>query len=67
MTTVEQFIEYLKTLPPETAVKVAVAVDGNWSSYTDWEDLELPDSSSPTVSDNVDFYTFSPELYLGRT
>ena len=67
MTTVEQFIEYLKTLPPETAVKVAVAVDGNWSSYTNWEDLELPDSSSPTVSDNVELYTFSPELYLGRT
>lgn len=67
MITVEQFIEYLKTLPPETTVKVAVAVDGNWSSYTDWEDLELPDSSSPTVSDNVDFYTDPPELYLGRT
>jgi hypothetical protein len=67
MTSVEQFIEYLKTLPPETTVEVAVAVDCNWSSYTRWEDLELPDSSSPTVSDNLDFGENTPFLRLGRT
>lgn len=69
MTTVAQLIQYLQTLPPETTVNVAVNVDGNWSSYTEWEQLELPDNFSLYKnSDNIEFYsgTENSIVYFGR-
>ena len=74
MTTVAQLIEYLQTLPPETAVGVAVSVDGSYASYTSSEALELPtrktDGSFWECSDNMGFYsskTGQTFIFFGRT
>lgn len=68
MTNVADLITYLQTLPPETRVRVAVAVEGNYSAYTAWEDLELPEGISPDCSDNLDFMgSGEPWLCLGRS
>ena len=76
MTTVAQLIDYLQTLSPETTVRVAVAVDGNYSSYTSWEDLELPTKQESgeywDCSDNIDYYGIISDpgsfvLHIGRT
>jgi len=60
MTTVSQFIEYLKTLPPDMTVKVMEEEMGNWGVSVGWIDLVLPDENgySPTI-DKVS------ELWLG--
>lgn len=73
MTTVAQLIEYLQTLPQDTTVKVAVAVEGYYGAYTSWEDLDLPRDvaegfTAADFSDNMDFYGRGndPWLCLGR-
>ena len=42
MTTVAQLIEYLQTLPPETTVQVAAAVEGMYTAWTTEQDLDIP-------------------------
>jgi hypothetical protein len=67
MTTVAEFIEYLKTLPPETTIKVMEECHSNYSVYTSWTDLELPDQYGS--SDNAEFFDFKDYvcLHLGQS
>ena len=62
MTTVAQFIEYLKTLPPEMEVQVLELYDGQWCQESRMTDLDLTE-----YSDNCNVYGAKDTLYLGRS
>jgi hypothetical protein len=66
MTTVAEFIEYLKTLPPETDVQV-VESDGYYAKFVD---LEIDENTDFTDMTGNPFakgkpYENSKTLYLG--
>jgi len=61
MTTVAQFIEYLKILPPEIEVRVLELYDGSWSQLSKMVDLDIT-----KYSDNCMAYGASNTLYLGK-
>jgi len=44
MTTVAQFIDYLKTLPPETQIRVLEERTRNWETTTQWANLDVNDN-----------------------
>lgn len=60
MTTVVQFIEYLKTLPPNMDVQVLELYDGAWCQESRTSNLDLD-----KYSDNV--YVTKDTLYLGKS
>lgn len=59
MTTAAQFIEYLKTLPPDTEIKVVNVYDGAWCQLSENVDLNLDEHS-----DNCSLYDH--QLFLGN-
>jgi hypothetical protein len=63
---VEDLIEHLQTLPPNTEVRVIHATGYGYSGYdTDWVDLELP-SGDHTKTDTYRFNETKGLLHLGR-
>lgn len=59
MTTAQQLIDYLKTLPPETEVSVLREDNRSWSTYTEWADLNLE-----PYGGNVDYFSTGGKHYL---
>ncbi len=56
MTTVAQLIEFLQTLPEDAEVDVMKEVSANWSTWTTFEPLQVPDAYG--YSDNLEVYDF---------
>lgn len=57
--TVADLIEYLKTLPPETTIQVAVGGYSNFQSFTEFVDLD--------INDNTYYYDKLKRLDIGTT
>jgi hypothetical protein len=56
MTTVAKLIEYLQTLPQDAEVDVLKEVSANWSTWTEFTPLEIPDAYG--CSDNLEVYGY---------
>lgn len=56
MTTVAQLIEFLQTLPEDAEVDVMKEVSADWSTWTTFEPLQIPDAYG--CSDNLEVYDF---------
>ena len=58
--TVQELIEYLETLPPETTVKVPKVMEAGYGAYSKMQD--------PGIEDGMYFYEgpFGNELEIGE-
>ena len=64
MTTVAQFIDYLKTLPPDAKVRVLEERTRGYATTTEWVDLELKTTRLP--ADNNCYFWGDNCLDLGQ-
>ena len=62
MTTVAQLVEYLQTLPQDAEVDVLREVSENWSTWTEFTSLEIPDEYG--YSDNLEMYDYRDNEYV---
>jgi|LakMenEpi03Aug12_release.lakeMendotaPanAssembly.Ray.scaffolds.fasta_scaffold670427_2 hypothetical protein len=62
MTTVAQLIEYLQTLPQDAEVDVLKEVSANWSTWTEFTSLEIPDKYG--CSDNLEVYDYRDNQFV---
>lgn len=62
MTTVAQLVEYLQTLPQDAEVDVLREVSVNWSTWTEFTSLEIPDEYG--YSDNLEMYDYRDNEYV---
>lgn len=63
MTTVSEFIKFLETLPPDTIVETVETIRGNWESYAETVDIEIPDEFG--YSDNIEVFDFRNNQFVG--
>ena len=62
MTTVAQLIEFLQTLPQDAEVDVMAERRGQWWTYTEFEELQIPDEHGN--SDNLEVYDFRDNQFV---
>ena len=62
MTTVAQLIEYLQTLPQDAEVDVMKEVSADWSTWTTYAPLEIPDAYG--CSDNLEVFDFRDNQFV---
>jgi hypothetical protein len=62
MTTVAQLIEYLQTLPQDAEVDVLKEVSANWSTWTEFTPLQIPDAYG--CSDNLEVYDYRDNQFV---
>ena len=62
MATVKDLILFLQTLPEDSSVEILCEREGYWSTYTEYEPLELPDNYGH--SRNVDVYDFRDNQFV---
>ena len=62
MTTVAQLIEYLQTLPQDAEVDVLHEEESNWTTYTEFDSLQIPNEHG--CSDNLEVYDFRDNQFV---
>ena len=62
MTTVAQLMEFLQTLPEAAEVDVMKEVSADWSTWTTFEELQIPDEHG--YSDNLEVYDFRDNQFV---
>jgi hypothetical protein len=62
MTTVAQLIEFLQTLPQDAEVDVMAERTGPWTSYTEFEELQIPNEIGN--SDNIEVFDFRDNHFV---
>lgn len=63
MTTAQQLIDYLTTLPPDTEIEVLEAYSRHYDTCTMWVPLDL----NHPYSDSMDLIAFGGGPYKGKT
>lgn len=61
MTTVAQLIKFLQTLPEDAEVDVMKEVSADWSTWTTFEPLQIPEYG---CSDNLAVYDFRDNQFV---